>query len=394
MLYLLLSESVPPASAFAENRAHIPLTVPRKWLQKPQDSHPLTVFYQDSPLYFSGSYRSDRLSVEYRGETVPSIIAALFAEKTAINLPDGFSHRFHELNAALRNPPVGLIVNRNGDGFRFEYIDPVTHTFIRAFVTDAEWNLLHKRVAELADHVNVSIRAGNPRILLQLIREGQDVLRELFDAINLPLYELPSTRRLDVFLTEAEPFLPLEFLPAKPLIGYYLPRKIEPSPADPAVEHITIVYSTELDHALKEVSALSGNVREWYDLELYSDENAELSGGTGVFHFIGHGEIRDGQSGVIVNGAWSHTVGGGYRSAVLDCCHLGRNPRGLIGDLIANGAEWVIASPYEIADDHGLDFERFYLFLKGGDDAIAHALTAFSQPLFYYYYRLYGFYRS
>jgi hypothetical protein len=225
------------------------------------------------------------------------------------------------------------------------------------------------------------------------------LILDLFAKLGIPMGGSTYTL-LDVYLHgSGKAYLPLETLDHV-LVRYFLPSaSVIPRVAEKPGS-IAIIYSDNIDNYGNEINALRNFLENHFDFEtinsrLYGDYKYNVRENS-FLHFAGHGKIEGGRGMIELGGVYTDRLPPAAKAhaAFLNCCSAGLEASGIVKNLLENGSEYVIASPYEITSGGLPSILDFYSFLGGTDSSVPFFLNSVKNPEFGLFYRLYGRYTN
>ena len=295
--------------------------------------------------------------------------------------------------------PVLDIMVEEGRHARFIYHNHQDHIFIESSLNWEEWSVLQEELQSLRREFDSQIKipsSFNGTGEIKLI--FRKLILDLFKNLGIPAGGSGYTL-LDVYLHGGKAYLPLETLDHV-LVRYFLPSApAMPRNAEKPVS-ITIIYSDNIDDYGSEINALRNFLGNYFDFETidsrsYRDYKYNIRENV-LLHFTGHGKIEGGRGKIELGGVYTDRLqpAAKLHTAFLNCCSAGLETSGIVTNLLENGAEYVIASPYEITSAGFPAILDFYSFLGGTDSSVPFLLNSVKNPGFSLFYRLYGRYTN
>lgn len=321
------------------------------------------------------------------------IIETLFCRHPAFTFEKTFLNRLVRLNDTRELPAIGLYFSWDGDSLGLTYTDPLNLLYERTVFSRRDLAYLADEIIGTLNDINNELRT-NPDPDYSRIFEP---LHRAASALPLPFTSDISFRKIDAYYEPDAggnyPFFPLEILFPECFIRNLIPG--ERRSFLKKNRSFTLVYSQELTYAMKETAELIDYLRASYKLESYPEntfrEYQDELAAANYFHYNGHGEIRDGRGCLLFDGRWSDRLPHvkNMRLAVLNCCQTGFTPQGMVENLLASGAHYVIASPFDIPDNTAYSFLKFYRCFSPENPELSYIISSLIDPKLSSFFRLF-----
>ncbi len=291
---------------------------------------------------------------------------------------------------------------------RFIFYREFDNVLIESYIQWGEWSKIQSELLSLKDEINISIKNNETERIDEIKNIIKDITSELFKKLGLPVDfsdGRDTVALIDIYLSGKTVYLPLEIFDSL-LVHYFVPSSVKGCSicgGSGKNNRLTLIYSAGMPDSSSEIYAIKNILDKNYNIEIFTGENYDEykfnARNSCYFHYSGHGKIiaENGSpaKGMIeLNSRFTDRILYSGRLAFLNCCDTGLLPDGIIGNLIDNGTDNVIASPYEISGEKRdyTDLTDFYSFLPGGDVNISFCLNSIKNPDFSLFYRLYGRY--
>jgi hypothetical protein len=382
----------------------------------------LSVFYKEyvtiysacSPESTHSAGKAKNLSIKFAGTDKKAInrnvYEALFSKEKYYNIPENVFSGWISIGSALsRQKPMLNIRIKKGSYIRFIYTHAENNIFIENYMQWEEWAELQDGLNRLRREIDSDIKNSDFNRLDENMALIRELIENLFVKLGIPLHSADFNSGeyilLDVYLPGNGIYLPLEIL-SQVLVQYFVPagRSLTPEMNTSALpQKFTIIYSNKIDNYALELDRLKNILGNQFDItvissESYKDYKFDIRDSC-YLHFSGHGKIINGKGKIGVDNIFTDRLpySESIRSAFLNCCFAGLEPDGIIMNLMGNGTEFVIASPYEITgnyDDGFSGITDYYSFIRGSGTTVPFFLNSVKNRNFGLFYRLYGRYNN
>ncbi len=344
---------------------------------------------------------SIKVTETQRKPVQPVVSQTLFLQEHNHNVPDSVFDAWLSLSDNLEKPKPFLNIKARQDSYiRFIYSHIPEKIFIESYMQWPDWIKLQNEFLMLRNEIDICIK--NQARIEDKISVLQELIDKLFKKINIPLTKKDLKNNecslIDIYWNGKGVFIPFEALD-KILVRYLIPADHKRHSAEAG--NMTIIYSKKIKNSASEINELKKLMDKRFNVETYSDNNYQdykyNLRNSHLLHFCGHGEIQDQKGMLNINNALTDQIPNtdNLHLAFLNCCLTGLYSEGVISNLIENGSEYVIASPYEISDQIGGNTRGimdFYSICNPEEISASFFLNAIKNPDFRLFYRLYGRY--
>ncbi len=362
---------------------------------------------------------SSRLTVEkdFEGYTDIRISNCIFGNGSKVFFEEDFLKKLPLLSRALKNKPVLLNIKaKKGFYLRFIYADTLKNDFIESYLDWKDYEKVEKELLNMKNGVDSCIKNKRMEDIQSYFSAMREILEKLLQKTGIPITGNRSEYLLlSILWSNTSLFLPFEILSDRILVRYFMPSSERF--CKKAGNHFTMIYSSSMKTAVNEVYKIKEILNKRFNVEYFpesnfSDYKTNLRDSSFI-HFSGHGEIVENRGKIELQGSLTDEIlyCGNVKMAILNCCVTGLYSEGIVSFLLKEGADAVLASPYEIIDSdnnggfgndssvviklteiRSPDILCFYNFFNPDDLEMSYLLTSIKNQEFTYFYRFCGKY--
>ena len=335
----------------------------------------------------------------------PGIYESLFFYKKYLVAGENTVSGWISICSLLTKPkPILNIRIKQNSYIRFIYHQPLHQIFIEKYLQWDEWSLIQEELHNLRIEIDSEIKIAGAKRINEIVNIMRGLIENLFIKLGIPLFEKSFKGidyiTLDIYTEGKGIYLPIEIM-ENVLVRYLLP-----SPAARSrniSKNLTIIFSDKIDNYNREIQSLKDFLKDSFNTETFSDESYQEYKynirDSNYLHFTGHGKIIDGKGMIELDNTFTDRLqySENLHTAFLNCCFAGLEADGIVLNLLQNGTEFVIASPYEITGSFSGGFSGivdFYSFFCGTDTTLPFFLNSVKNRDFSLFYRLYGRYNG
>jgi hypothetical protein len=279
---------------------------------------------------------------------------------------------------------------------RLIVIDNTRPIFLERYIDWSKWQAIQNEIFELKREINTCIEKGNyPENEFKILSR---FITDFFVNNFLPL----ENKKVFV-IWGADLFFPFELLTGIVSVVNVIKINNNFSYVNYLKKKFSFVYSEEIKGAGKEVFELSKIVEsrfkdQNFSVEVFSekffDSYKVQTDFSNFIYFSSHGRQSNGKGEIKIGEKWtdSFSKSSSYELAFLNCCEIGENFSGLVGNLLSSGTKMVIASPFSLFDDYfpqKMAVQQFYRNLHPEDIMMTVNKTQETNDFFRKYYRVF-----